>query len=86
MGFGGYAPFNDFHRYLRKYTHRLGPSPTEKLAPLLPVRGQGVIPDRVLPYPGNSVHVTPDTDSLRVAWTASMEIPPSPSTKPKEMN
>ena len=45
----------------------LGPAPTEKLPPLLPVRGQGVIPDNVFPYPGNSVQVIPMTEVFRDA-------------------
>lgn len=60
----------------------LGPEPTEKLPPLFPVRGHGVTPDNVFPYPGNSVHVIPMTEVLRDACAASIEIPPSPSTNP----
>ena len=58
-----------------------GPVPAVKFSSA-PPRGQGVTPDTVLPYPGTSVHVMPLTDVLRDACAASMEMPPSPSTKP----
>lgn len=61
----------------------LGPSPAEKFPKLFPLRGHGVIPDTVFPYPGNSVQVIPATEVLRDACAASIDTPPSPSTNPR---
>lgn len=60
-------------------THRVGPAPIWKVSS---VRGQGVTPDNVFPKPGKFLQVTPFTVVLRVAWAASIETTPSPSTKP----
>lgn len=46
------------------------------------MRGHGVTADTVLPNPGSSIQLIPALLVLRLAWAASIEIPPSPSTKP----
>lgn len=63
-------------------TYTLGPVPGVKFPKLLPERGHGVIPESVFPYPGSSVQVIPATLVLRVVCAASIDTPPSPSTKP----
>lgn len=60
-------------------TYKLGPAPARKVAS---VRGIGVNPETVRPYPGISIQEMPCTDVFRVAWAASIEITPVPSTNP----
>jgi hypothetical protein len=59
----------------------LGPVPAVKFCSF-PPRGKGLTADKVRPWFGSSNQLMPLTDVFLEACAASIEIPPSPSTKP----